>query len=451
MREATIRKGAVITIIIAILASFAYTGNDKYVTGADVTTFSKGAVSYSGSSQALVVSKGLTGVNEIYMGVATIKSSKVNGASAKIAKASAWNIYDYSSAKELSIDLSTLNNGKDNIVLLKALDKNGSYSDTFAVKFNANIDKLSGSVDYSTDTPTLNVINKTTKAAVSVDKLDYRLYGTGWSDASSMDMKSLVRRGASVFLRVKPESYSLAGATASTAANDIIYESKESTSPIPVYVAGMLAGKETRVTVKAEGAAPAAVFNYVAGKVKLPAGTEYRFVTGTPTNPGSASAWTTEGVGTEYLIKGNAAVPSSGYIEIRKVATKVAPASRIKVFNYYVVPMPDAYASSGSKASESNDVNGSYIVGPYDNKRINVSYSSSNGFLTVVNETGLSYDVQIVKPGATLDSPQARCVKVKGTAKIGGAVSGSKVYIRSSGDCGYGLIASDYVCVGAVK
>jgi hypothetical protein len=218
MREATIRKGAVITIIIAILASFAYTGNARYVTGADVTTFSKEAVSYSGASQALVVSKGLTGVNEIYMGVANVKTTKVNGVSAKVAKAASWNIYDYSSAKELSIDLSTLNNGKDNIVLLKALDKNGSYSDTFAVKFNANIDKLSANVDYSSEAPSINVINKSTQAAVSVDKLDYRLYGTGWSDASSIDTKSLVRRGATVFLRVKPESYSLAGATASTAA-----------------------------------------------------------------------------------------------------------------------------------------------------------------------------------------------------------------------------------------
>ena len=448
MREATIRKGAVITIIIAILASFAYTGNARYVTGADVTTFSKEAVSYSGASQALVVSKGLTGVNEIYMGVANVKTTKVNGVSAKVAKAASWNIYDYSSAKELSIDLSTLNNGKDNIVLLKALDKNGSYSDTFAVKFNANIDKLSANVDYSSEAPSINVINKSTQAAVSVDKLDYRLYGTGWSDASSIDTKSLVRRGATVFLRVKPESYSLAGATASTAAEDVMYESKESASPLPVYVAGMLAGKETKVNVKAEGAAPAAVFNYVAGKVKLPAGTEYRFVTGTPTNPGSATAWTTDGVGTEYTIKGNAAVPSSGYMEIRKVATKLAPASRIKVFNYYVVPSPNAYAASGSKATESTDINGSYIVGPYDNKKINISYS--NKLLTIVNETGLSYDFQVVKPGATLDS-QGRSTKVKGTAKIGGAVSGSKIYIRSSGDSQYGLIASDYVCVGVVK
>ena len=283
-------------------------------------------------------------------------------------------------------------------------------------------------------------------ASVSVGNLDYRLYGTGWSDASSIDMKSLVRRGATVFLRVKPENYDLATATAS--ASDVIYESKTSVSPIPVYIAGMLAGKETKVNVKAEGVSPTAVFNYVAGRVKLPSGTEHRFVTGTPTNPGSATAWTTEGSGTEYVIKGNASVPPSGYIEIRKVATKTAPASRIKVFNYYVVPSPDAYASSGSRASESTDVNGSYIMGPYDGKKINIT--SSGGTVTFVNETGLSYEFRVLKQGETLDST-VRSSKIGSKAVARNVASGSRIYVRSAGDAEYGLIASDYVCVGVVK
>ncbi|MCR4715723.1 MAG: hypothetical protein K5656_00950 [Lachnospiraceae bacterium] len=456
MKELYIRRGALLVIILAFIASFAYSNGDKLSADTSSTTLTKNVVSYDASAQSVVVSKGLTNVNEIYFGQASIKNAKYNGNTVKVANVANWSIHDYSSTEDTMIDLSNVSCANDSYFVMKAVQKDGEYSDAFVLKFTANVSKIGLTVNYSTESPTVTVTNKASKTSIAVDKLQYRFANNAWSAMSKLDTKDLTYRGGSLFVRSAPVSYSIADSASSNASEDLFYEYSDDSEYIPVYIAGSLAGKEAKVTIKSQGAMPSAIFNYATGVISLPAGVQSRFVTGSSTSAGSFTNWTSDYAGKDINFKTvDSSIPSAGYIEIRKTATAKAPCSKTRAFKYSTTSAPVPYDSAGNVITSEVSADGCSVLAKSSDKKgtgLSVSYlATGKTFKVTVTNNGTDlYDFHVVQPGKTL-SASSKGSRVSKTAVISSVKPASKLYVRLAANKYTGTIASDYVYVGTVK
>ncbi len=457
MREKYIKVGAVVTMLLVFIASYIFIGGDP--ASADVkTTLTKDAVTYNKSTQNLTITNGLENVNEVYCGVATIKKVKVSGNVVRTANVSAWSIYDYNAAAPgvaVTIDLSSISCNNDSYVILKALQKDGKYSDAFALKFEKNVSKLAPSITYAAGGPVLKVTDKSTKAELATSTLEYRLTSTNWAPLATLDLNGLTYKGASLILRSAPTSNDLTKVGASNLSTDLFYEYPTDTTYMPVYVAGKLAGKEGSVKVKAAGSVPSATFNYTTGKVTMPLNTECRFVTGTTTTPGTIGAWTDAYAGKETVIKGaGGSIPTSGYIEVRKKPTAKGPSSRSRVLPYTVCDAPLVYASSGEAMSSGVTAQGAVVTARQTADKttgVKITYAADGKVFKVSFENGGTdlYEFRAVSPGGSVDS--AKNIKVAKSTVAGSVKSGSALYVRVAADKTNGNIASDFAFAGIVS
>ena len=376
------------------------------------------------------------------------------------------------------IDLSKLNNKKDNYIAVKT-----NLTEPVYIKIPASI-KGQKAV-YNAASHTLEI--KNIKGVSDTDYKNYNWeYRTAYSDWSDIDnytdsqgnyilgeeLECYEKEGASLYVRAAAGGSSITNTeTTVKDAND------KSADPVeyPLYLAKPFPGKESKINIPKQAKGPAVAVDYVNNKIKLPKDTEFRVIAcshvypdnyvGTFDNPydeffkgiSDDSIVDVEKflentmiMDDEYIFPGNLV---SGALEVRKKAdvSKRKPASKWTIVD---ITYPTEMAIKADDASLSKLKDGAIVA---SEAAFNVSggavtvkyvYDGKGNYKNKVNITNggkMSYQV-VIKSGVPAASDKATLIKANSTKAIK-ANKGDSIYIRTAGNKKEKIFAGKYTFV----
>lgn len=215
---------------------------------------------------------------EILVGIGKIKKDVISVAS--------WGSYEPDTNKKVTVDLSKLNNVKDNYIVITTPGKDSvsvvkvkPTEKTTKAKFNAKDGLLQAASGEKVSNSDLKDLTKETGAIY-----EFKTPYSGWQDlVTGTDTKTIANmslyqeEGAKLVVRLKG---STDGTTALVQGTEVLTYGTE--LKVKVYDSkAKLPGKEAKVTVAAKAKGPKITADYVNGKVKFPKNTEYRLATTT--------------------------------------------------------------------------------------------------------------------------------------------------------------------------
>lgn len=392
--------------------------------------------------------------NEIMVGVGTFNKNK----GVKIAD-TAWDVYEKSDIQEdydqIKVDLSKLNNTKDNYIAVKSESTDPIY---IRIKGSVKGQKAKYSPkDFKLDiTNPKKVEGSDVKTETTVNgNWEYRTSYGDWSDipfflwnekSEKEDIpntelfKEYQYQGATLYVRAAGQSISVEDEDGSP-----IPTLKEDTSGVTVvgssdkgklYDAGWMPGKESKVNIAKMANGPKVTADYVKGIVKLPAGAEYRLIasggsiiTDKDDKPFDSTSKSDKTVA-ELLKTANdtgKTAATSGVIEVRKKATdKKSPSKWTRVpieipsaitFNDTVVENGEVKLATGTSVEV-----GEGIKIEANSKGKDKVYA---GDVTV---TAGSYDITVTAGGKTKTIKATKNTKV--TVSDGGEIEIAKAGVK---------------------
>lgn len=393
---------------------------------------------------------------EIYFGVATVKSvkDKATNTTSKVLSTTSWDLYDYKAG--LTIDLSSLNPTKDNYIQIKG---NKAYTDPLTIKIPAINSKVKAVFNALDASVTVNDVTNP-KAPVAVPyALQYRtLYGTWTTYTSSTDLTIYQPKGATLYFRAAPYP-SAKVSTLTTDANDVVDAAK---AAITVYTSSTFAGKELKVAVGKLANAPKISVDYVKQQFTIAKNTEYRINT-------------TSALGTWSGVQAAAvkvdAPATAGTLEVRTAATATKPASKaaqlsfaardaltVKCTNTKTTTAAAKLAYDISANSIGTDVTVAYaskvVKGQTVYTGITLTNNTTDAYQVIVADANTYTATSL--PAATVAGKAVGAATTKNGAVTPKATTialndGQQVFIRKVGVAKTATWSTDYVGLGTVK
>lgn len=368
----------------------------------------------------------------------------------------AWDVYevevdDDDNAKSIVVDLSKLNNTKDNYVAIKADSSKPMY-----IRIRGSV--KSQQIKYNPKTAGLDInVKKVTDGSnITKDNVDweYRTSYGSWTyvpltifndkneEIANPDLfKEYQYQGATLYVRAAgknttvkdPNKEKDVAKLVAAGTIDIV----GSTEKGDLYDAGWMPGKETKVNIAKMANGPKVNVDYVKGIVKVPAGTEYRLIASGSSivtdkeNPFDNASKSDKTVA-ELLKAANegvtpATAATSGVIEVRKKATdKKSPSKWTRVD----IEIPDAIVFD-NKTVQNNKVKiatgGSVNIGDGITIAANVNKKKEYaGNVTI--KAGDKYGITVEAGGKKVT------IKAGKENKKVTVATGSKIKIAKAGD-----------------
>ncbi len=413
------------------------------------------AVSIDTTKQQLTA----TGSNgELLVGV-----GKVN-AKTKAVTVATWDIYDGTGAQ--TIDLSKLNNTKDNYLVLTANAK-----DSVSVVKIPAVDKATSAV-FDASTAELKVgtgasasAAKTAAKAVDSDAYEYRTtYGTWanlYANSKVVDFTQYQHEGATLYIRPRGTSGTAAApsATLSTQSDEALKYGEQS---VKVYEAAKLPGKEAKLNIAARAKGPAVAVDYTKSTVTLPKASEYRVAAATglkfdKDNANQAVKNADKKVITvEALLESvNASTEKTATVEVRAQATagKKAASKWTRVAIEKPADFEAGLLTAGNTkdtaptppAGETKEYGGKGVAEAVLKEatadtasvlKVEYAKAGKNNVLKITNNGKLAYEVVLVAKDATSVPADAKATKIASTKTVTlkGIADDQQVYIRKAGD-----------------
>ena len=171
-----------------------------------------------------------------------------------------WDVYEDGCA---TVDLSKLNNAKDNYVAVLTDD-----AKPFFLKIAKTDKPGKATYNYKTGTLTFGTLTDLSKA-------EYRTVNSGWDLVSGLDVSMYNYQGASLYMRVK-DTLKSPVLNASEKLDD--KSTKNTTEDYAVYDIGSLASKEVKFNVAKQANGPSLSGDYVKNTIKSKDGLPARVV-----------------------------------------------------------------------------------------------------------------------------------------------------------------------------
>lgn len=255
---------------VTALAAAAWTG----IGAADASaSISINNVCVNTNDQQIVVTPG-QGDKEVLFGIAKKGNNKKAGKT--VFKISAWDVHDVNGSSEVKMDLSKLNATKENFIAVMTGDMDTPYIIRILAADKVNV------LTYNAEKHELDFkAGNSKRNAVAAKAFQYRIPGGGWTTVNENEVDKGVTRnvfseyqsqGASLYIRtlavqeeLKQDSY-----------YSDVYDANNLDNKLPVYLAGTLPGKISKLNIAKQANGPAVSVQYTAGTVTLPKAAEYR-------------------------------------------------------------------------------------------------------------------------------------------------------------------------------
>ena len=310
-----------------------------------------------------------------------------------------WDVYEDGCA---TVDLSKLNNAKDNYVAVLTDD-----AKPFFLKIAKTDKPGKATYNYKTGTLTFGTLTDLSKA-------EYRTVNSGWDLVSDLDVSMYNYQGASLYMRVK-DTLKSPVLNASEKLDD--KSTKNTTEDYAVYDIGSLASKEVKFNVAKQANGPSLSGDYVKNTIKSKDGLPARVVYNSSfydfggengakpvVSGGAVTSKSSKTADLEAITKGFN--PGDKIVlEVRTDATDKKPASK---WSRLEIVVPSQIAASAIASTVTNGA----IVTSGDAIKVSAAFTEKSG------ETGR---VSTLKPSKT--------VKYKKTG-----TDGNKLYVRVGGD-----------------
>lgn len=282
----------------------------------DFTTAGVGSVTIDTTKQEL---KATAASGELLVGV-----GKVNAKKGTITVAT-WDSYTGTGAQ--TVDLSKLNNTKDNYLVLSSNKESG----VSIVKIPAADKAISAKFDPSTaklavGTGANGSAAKSAAKEITDDTFEYRTAYGSWktlkdsAKAEQIDLTGYQHEGATLYVRAKGTT----GATATSLSTQSDEKLTYGETEIKVYLGDKLPGKEAKVNIPARAKGPAVAVDYAKGSVTLPKESEYRLATTSAIKDKSGSPVANAAKGSvavdKIFTEVSEATAKEGVLEVRAVA-----------------------------------------------------------------------------------------------------------------------------------
>lgn len=426
MRIKKILQGAVLTTL-----AVAWMGASSI--SADAATIPDNNIEVDTAAQEMTV-KTNANDTEVLFAVGTYKKNTV--------KVSIWDVYDVTASKDVKIDLSKLNNTKDNYVVVKTENTDPTY-----IKIPAS--SKGQRLIFNAGTNALTIDLKTNSKNPS-GRWEYRTSYGDWQELSTTEnkatgvFKDYQYQGASLYVRAAATTDSAIKASSDKVSDAAIKNPTEEQKSI-LYVAGSLPGKETKLNIAKQANGPSIAADYVKRTIKFKRGSQYRVLTESADGSYKVTTdITTAPSGAQDMLQFlNGA--SSGVIEARiaakesgkgKVASKWAT---LKISKPDIIDVTTSESSTITTSSALTPVEGITIQGI-----ANTRTQAYSGKIKVENSTG--YDIVVTIEGAT------KTTKVRtGKSTNITAGTGKKVSIAKAGNRKTTTWLGENVCIGKVE
>lgn len=413
-----------------------------------------------GDGQTLFVNAPDSTTKEIIFGVGTYNANK------KTVKITSWDVYDVEENGYVEIDLSKLNNTKDNYIAIKSESTNPVY-----IRITGSI--KSQKLKYAADTDTLTISDlKTGSKAVTTAKAgkgwEYRTSYGNWETLDVDENKGTATncfsnyqgQGASIYVRAAANL-----AIGKSPLPDKVKDANDKSSTpteYPLYEGGNLPGKEKKFSIKKQANGPKVTIDYTKGTIKIPDKTEYRVFAAsgsafelitpvdTATKKQIASNSNKDPQDVKTFLTNGTTVASAGVIEVRKAAVsgKTAPSKWTRVD----LAAPKAFTDmdkidATANVATSGTVNGKVTV-DYDKDK-NGKFSKKNS-ITITNSIAKK-DINVVVAGSKPSATEKKFTTIKATkSKSIKVTNGNTIYIRTAGNKNEAEWAGEYTAVGKI-
>lgn len=454
--------GAALLLIVSVFMS-----DDVAVSAASIPA---SAITIDYDRQTLTVKEGSNPDLQIYYGVPKIKTVKQKNANGVVEKksvlvTSAWEVYDYNTKTGTTIDLSNLNRTRDNYIQLKG----SKAKDTVTIKIPAVLTKVSASFDVTSATVTMkDTTDRKNPVPITGKAMEYKVANSNWNAYTDADLSIYQVRGATLSFRLAADKKAAIAASALTPLTGF---ADSAGNAVSAYVVGSFPGKEVKVSIKKQAAAPSVKVDYNRQQFVLPKNTEYRVVTDSKLN-----AWTPASTtAVKYLnlseISGLLTGKTSATLEVRTAATGAKVASKVRKVDFDMPQAaPEVCSSKSIKPSQIIDADIlTLALGTdwEDDVLLDAGYQyarTTKVFQGVrfYNTSPNTYEVYVSKDGKApmASSTGLFTVKAKSsTAKKDAETfiatkyikNGDKVYIRKKADTKKKVFASEFAPFGTVN
>ena len=429
-----------------------------------------GSISIDYDAQRLVVKESTNTDLQIYFNIPKIKTVKKKDQSGTVIKqnvlsASTWECYDYDKTKGVTIDLSTLNRAKDNYIQVKG-DK---AADPVTIKIPAILSKVTAAYDAATDSVTVSdVTDKRNPQPIQNKTLEYKVANSGWKTYASDDFSFYQVRGVALTFRIMADQKKALQASALTQLSDIVDGEGQVVS---AYVAGSFPGKEVKIRVAKQAAAPKVTVDYARHQFKLPKNTEYRVIVGNKLNSWVESD--VSGVKTLNLSELSSLIGknTSASLEVRTKAAGNKPASKASRVDFDMpaaAPEVHTRESGGNTAIVNRDIYNSWIGTDPNDPAVLTGYryrQTTKAFqgVCIFTVTPEEYEVYISKDGqppvaasaVTAVKPKPASSKsdkdVETLLSATKVKNGDQIYIRRKADVKNKVFSSYFAGFGTVN
>lgn len=427
------------------------------------------SISVDYDAQRLIIKESTNTDLQILFNVPKIKIVKKKDQNGTVIKqnvlsASTWECYDYDKTNGVTIDLSTLNRTKDNYVQVKG-DK---AEDPVTIKIPAIMNKVTAAYDAATDSVVMSDITDRKNPQVIKNKpLEYKVANSGWKTYANDDFSFYQVRGVTLTFRIMADQKKALQASALTQLSDIVDEKDQA---ISAYVAGSFPGKELKIRIAKQAAAPRVTVDYVKHQFKLPKNTEYRVIAG-----GKMNNWVESdvlGVKTLNLSELSSQIGNntSASLEVRTKAignNPVSKASRIDFNMPAAAPEVHNKQSSGNADIFALDLYDSWIGDTLETSLVSTGYryyQKTKAFqgVCIFTSTPIGYEVYISKDGkppvaasavSTIKPKSASSTSDKDVETLLPATkvkNGDRIYIRQKADVKNKVFSSYFAGLGKV-
>lgn len=192
-------------------------------------------------------------------------------------KMAQWDVHDVKGASEVKVDLSKLNNVKENFIAVKTEDMTKPFIVRIPAAAKVNV------ITYNAEKHELNFKAGAKKSyAKAAESFQYRTPYGSWSESEALiegkkaDIFSKYQyQGLGIYLRT-PATKSGETLTPNNGDYKNVYDASNIDTKLDVYDSGSFPGKITKVNIAKQAKGPSVPVQYSAGTLTLPKKVEYR-------------------------------------------------------------------------------------------------------------------------------------------------------------------------------
>ncbi len=412
------------------------------------------------------------GSREIMVGVASYNANKKT---VKIAD-TAWQVHDVDGdeGEQVYVDLSKLSVTKDNYIAVKSESTKPVYYRIGAsiTKQKFKYDPSTNAISITTFTPSANA-SSLTKDNTS---LTFRTQFGPWSDVDCYTWTGNTRKfdeknevfqeyqyqGATLYLRFAGIENNMDLPANKLDQVEDANDKSATKAKYDLYNAGFMPSKEVKLNIAKQANGPSVSADYVNGKVKVPAKTEYRVIasggaiSGTKEKPYEENSGKTTPTVAELLklANGEKGTATSGTIEVRKAAVsgKKAPSKWTRVAIEIPEKIDVTGVTKGDKTgitlddkSELMATGGAITLKDKTKIEIKTNKNGAVNGITITVPTDCKYGVVVDVAG------KKTTVKNDNKAKTIKTAADKEIKIGKAGDKKAKTWASDTISIGKTK